>query len=209
VTDAVRAGYDRVAKQYAELFLGDLEDQPFVRKRLTAFANQVAPGGLVADLGCGPGHVSNFLTGLGLTTVGYDLSPATIDEARQAFPELDFHVGDLTALGVADHAFAGIIARYSIIHMDPGRLGDAFGEWMRVLTPGAPVYVSFFSALTPEGHGEAFDHAAVTAYGLFPDDVVAEMRAAGFEHFDVAILPPPGGGRPFEQAKVLARRGRR
>ena len=102
MTDAVRDGYDRVAKQYAELFLSDLEHQPFVRKRLAAFADQVAPGGLVADLGCGPGHVSNFVTGLGLTTVGYDLSPATIDEARLAFPELDFHVGDLTALEVAD-----------------------------------------------------------------------------------------------------------
>ncbi len=208
MTDAVRDGYDRVAKQYAELFLSDLEEQPFVRKRLAAFADQVAPGGLVADLGCGPGHVSNFVTGLGLTTVGYDLSPATIAEAHQAFPDLDFYVGDLTALDAADHAFAGIIARYSIIHMDPDRLSDAFTEWMRVLAPGAPVYVSFFAALTPEGHGEAFDHAAVTAYGLFPDNVVAEMRAVGFEHFDVAILAPPEGGRPFEQAKVLARRGR-
>lgn len=208
MSDAVRDGYDRVAKQYAELFLSDLEDQPLARKRLAAFADQVAPGGLVADLGCGPGHVSNFVTNLGLTTVGYDLSPATIAEAHQAFPELDFHVGDLTALAVADHAFAGIISRYSIIHMDPDRLADAFTEWMRVLMSGAPVYVSFFAALTPEGHGEAFDHAAVTAYGLFPDDVVAEMRVVGFEHFEVAILPPPEGGRPFEQATILARRGR-
>lgn len=207
MSEAVRDSYDRVAKQYAELFLGELDKQPFAQRRLEAFADLVAPSTLVADLGCGPGHVSQFITQLGCTTIGYDLSPATIAEAEQAFPSLEFRVGDMTALDVADAAFGGIVARYSIIHMDPARLSDAFNEWMRVLAPGAPVYVSFFAALTPDGHGEAFDHAAVTAYALFPDDIVAEMRAAGFEHFEVAILRPPEGGRPFEHATILARRG--
>ncbi|MGW0595203.1 class I SAM-dependent methyltransferase, partial [Streptosporangium sp. NPDC002607] len=65
------------------------------RAILGAFAEVVNAGGdgQVADLGCGPGHITAYLDGLGLAVVGVDASPAMIELARQAYPGLRFDVG--------------------------------------------------------------------------------------------------------------------
>lgn len=39
--------------------------------------------------------------------------------ARLASPCSEFHVGDLTSLGIGDSSLAGIVARYSLIHIGP------------------------------------------------------------------------------------------
>jgi SAM-dependent methyltransferase len=207
MTDPVRDAYDARAAEYAACFLRDLDRDPYARDRLAAFATLAASSdGVIADVGCGPGHVVAHLSALGVTTVGYDLSPGQIDEARRAFPDAQFHVGDLAALDSADCSLGGIVSRHSLIHMLPSRLDDVFAEWMRVLEPGAPVLVSFFGSLTSEAHGTPFDHTVMTAYELFPATVARRMQDAGFTDIEIGVLDPPEGGRLFSQATVLARK---
>lgn len=194
-----------MAPLYASLFLGDLNGDTNARDWLAAFAELAArQDGIVADLGCGPGHVVHHLSERGLPVVGYDLSPGQIAQARNAFPDLQFHVGDLTALDNADSSLGGIVSRYSLIHMLPSRLSAVFGEWMRVLEPGAPVLVSFFGSTSAEAHGTPFDHKVVTAYELFPATIARQLKHAGFTDVEIGTRPPPEGGRPFDQGTVLA-----
>ncbi len=208
MTDAVRDSYDARAKEYADLFLDHLDRVPADRESLGAFARLVSPGaGVVADVGCGPGNVVHHLAELGVEAIGYDVSPAMIDEARRAFPDSTFHVGDLTCLDLADSSLAGIVARYSLIHMAPTRLGDAFREWFRVLEPRAPVLVSFFASNSSANHGLPFDHAVATAHELFPETLVAEMQAVGFDSFEVSTRKPMDDERPLDHGTILARRG--
>jgi hypothetical protein len=61
--------------------------------------------------------VTNHLSELGLTAIGYDIAPGMIVAAQRGFPNSNFQVGDLTALDVASSSLAGIVARYSFIHM--------------------------------------------------------------------------------------------
>ncbi len=207
MTDQVRDSYDAMAEQYAALVRNDLDRDTNARDWLAAFAELAATrDGTVADLGCGPGHVVDHLSELGLTVVGYDLSPGQIAEARSAFPDSQFHVGDLAALDIADSSLGGIVARYSLIHTLPSRLGAVFGEWMRVLEPGAPVLVSFFGSASAEAHGTPFDHKVVTAYELFPATIARQLEDAGFSDVEVGIRDPPEGGRPFDQGTILARK---
>ena len=207
MTDEVRDSYDVMAEEYAARFLGDLDRDTNGRDWLAAFAELAATrNGAVADLGCGPGHVVNHLSELGLTAVGYDLSPGQISEARSAFPDSQFSVGDLAALDNADSSLGGIVARYSLVHMLPSRLGDVFGEWMRVLEPGAPVLVSFFGSSSADAHGTPFDHAVVTAYELFPATIARQLQDAGFTDVEIGTRNPPEGGRPFDQGTVLAKK---
>lgn len=204
---SVQDAYDAVAEQYAALFLGDLDRDTNAQQWLTRFAELAARStGPIADLGCGPGHVVDHLAGLGLTAVGFDISPGQIAEARNAFPASQFHVGDQAALDSADASVGGIVSRYSLIHLLPDRLTGIFDEWMRVLESGAPVLVSFFGATTADTHGTSFDHKVVTAYAFHPDTIAEQLQAAGFGVVEVAVLPPPEGGRPFDQATVLAQR---
>jgi SAM-dependent methyltransferase len=210
MTDEVRDSYDAMAEEYAALFLGDLDRDTDARGWLAVFAKLAAPrNGPVVDLGCGPGHVVNFLSELGLTAIGYDLSPGQIAQARNAFPDSQFHVADLASLDNADSSIGGIISRYSLIHMLPSRLSDVFEEWMRVLEPGAPVLVSFFGSSSAEAHGTPFDHKVVTAHELFPATIAQQLQDAGFTDVEIGIRPPPEGGRPFDQGTVLARNPRR
>lgn len=205
MTDEVRDAYDASAELYASLFLGEIDRDANARRWLAVFAKLAAlRSGPVVDLGCGPGMVVNHLSELGLASVGYDLSPGQVSQARTAFPDLEFRVGDLRALDEADSSLGGIVSRHSIIHMLPSRLDSVFEEWLRALEPGAPVFVSFFGSLSAEVHGEQFDHKVVTAYGLYPATIAQQLRDAGFTDVQVDVRDPPEGGRPFNQATLLA-----
>jgi ubiquinone/menaquinone biosynthesis C-methylase UbiE len=208
MTDDVRDSYDARAKEYANLFLGHLDRVPLDRERLGAFARLASPGaGVVADVGCGPGHIVDHLAELGVKAIGYDISPAMIEVAQRAFPGSKFQVGDLTSLDVADSSLAGIVARYSLIHLAPAQLTDVFAEWFRILEPRAPVLVSFFASSSSVTHGLPFDHAVAAAHELFPETVVAQMQAVGFDRFEVSTRKPLDGERPLDHGTILARRG--
>jgi len=208
MTDAVRDAYDAKTKLYADVNRDELDRVPLVREWLGAFARLVSPGvGMVADVGCGHGHIVNYLAELGVEAIGYDISPAMIDEARRAFPGSKFQVGDLTSLDIADCSLAGIVSRYSLIHLDPAQLTDVFGEFLRVLRPRAPILVSFFASSSSVNHGLSFDHAVVTAHEFFPETLVAEMKAVGFDRFEGSTRKPLEGERQLDHGTILARRG--
>ena len=129
----LRASYDRVAREYAAHVGGELAGKPADRRLLDALAAGAGAGGLVGDLGCGPGHVAAYLTGRGVRVVGVDLSPGML---RQAPAEVPVAAGDLRALPLADGALAAAVAFYSLIHLPPGSELAALAEVRRVLRPG-------------------------------------------------------------------------
>lgn len=216
MTDEVRESYDAMAERYASLFLTSIDSDANAKRWLGRFAGRALQrveqslglNGVVADLGCGPGHITNHLTGLGLNAVGYDLSPGQIAEARRFFPELSFEVGDFTALNAPDSFFDGIVSRYSLIHTPPDNHGEVFREWLRVLKPGAPILVSFFGSTSAQDHGTPFDHTVVTAYELFPGSMAETLEDVGFTDLTIGTRPPQEGGRPFDQATILATKPR-
>ncbi len=203
----VRNGYDRNAEVYARLFTGEVEADPDAMAWLGRFVDAVGPrAGAVADLGCGPGHVTDLLCRHGVAAVGSDISAGLLAEARRRFPQRSYRLVDSTALDIGDGALGGIVSRYSIIHMPVGSLPGVFAEWRRALAPGAPMLLSFFGARTPDTHAEAFDHKVVTAHALEPATIAELLGTAGFDVVDRAAIPIPAGGRPYDQATILARR---
>ena len=57
---STREAYDAAADTYAQLFRDMLRDSPLDRAMLGVFAEvvRVSGYGQVADLGCGPGHIT-------------------------------------------------------------------------------------------------------------------------------------------------------
>src|SRR4029079_4655343 len=92
---------------------------------LNRFAESMKGKGLVADMGCGPGHVAKYLHLHGVEMCGIDISPEMIRIAKGMSPEIDFKVGDMLSLDIADGSFAGIVAFYSIVHFDSSELSTA------------------------------------------------------------------------------------
>lgn len=202
--DATRAYYDTVAEDYAARVPGLFAEDIPGRALIGAFAEEVrADGGLpVADLGCGPGHVTAHLAGLGLGVHGVDVSPCMVDIARRRHPELRFETGAMDALALPDGGLGGIVAWWSILHTPPDRLPALFAEFRRVLAPGGRLLLGFHA-----GNGEPYTsekRAGGFAYAihlLSTDRVVGQLEEAGFAL--TARLTTPGAKWP--QVCLLAR----
>lgn len=139
----VRQSYDSAARAYAEHLANELEQKPLDRHLLSRFAEETRGRGLVADFGCGPGHVARYLHEQGVKTLGLDLSPGMVEVAASLHPGLDFRVDDMTRPNLADASLAGIVSFYSIVHFDPSELGPVFQQMRRVLAPGGLLLVAF------------------------------------------------------------------
>jgi len=206
--NAVRAAYDTVAVDYAELLRTELAGKPTDRMMLRLFAELVGAGGNapVADVGCGPGRVTAYLHSCGLTVFGVDLSPAMIAVARQSFPTLEFEVGSMSALDLEDGALGGIVAWYSIIHTPPERLARVFAEFNRVLRPGGYLLLSFQvgDALVHLEH--AYGHeVSLDVYRLSPDRVSELLRDSGLV-VRTRLEREPDAPERLPQAYLIARR---
>ena len=114
-----RASYDAVAGSYAELTRYLLDETPEERALLASFAGAVRQQGVgtVADVGCGPGRITAYPHRLGVDAFGIDLSPGMIEVARREHPGLQFEVGSMTDLSLADTSVSGLVAWYSLIHV--------------------------------------------------------------------------------------------
>ncbi|MET8688019.1 class I SAM-dependent methyltransferase [Streptomyces sp. NPDC004732] len=201
LTDTADA-YDAIATVYAGMARDDLHGPSLDRSMITAFADHVrADGaGTVAELGCGPGPVTALLRDLGLDAFGVDLSPAMIDLAREAYPDIRFEVGSMDALDLPDAALSGLVSWYSVIHTPPRELPPYFEEFHRVLAPGGHLLLAFFEAeggpLTP------FDHKVTTAYRWPIDDLAGLAAKSGFKEIG-RMLREPGEGERFRRGHLL------
>ncbi|MEU5688706.1 class I SAM-dependent DNA methyltransferase [Streptomyces venezuelae] len=197
--------YDAIATVYADLPRDDLRAPSLDHAWIAAFAARVRAegGGAVAEFGCGPGPVTALLRDLGLDAFGVDLSPAMIDLAREAHPDIRFEVGSTEALAPAGEELRGIVSWYSLIHTPPKELPSYFAEFHRALRPGGHLLLAFFEAegdpLTP------FDHKVTTAYRWPIDDLAGLAREAGFKELG-RMLREPGEGERFRRGHLLMRK---
>lgn len=169
------AAYDARADEYIAA-LGTMDAvHPVDRSIVDAWAAGVR--GPVLDAGCGPGHWTAHLAGLGLDVRGVDLASRFVAHARSAHPGIRFDTGTIDGLEVADGEVGGILSWFSTIHHAPDEIGGPLREFARVLRPGGSLLLGFFV-----GAGiEAFDHAVVRAYRWSVAELAREVDAAGFD----------------------------
>jgi SAM-dependent methyltransferase len=156
--------------------------------------------GTVVDAGCGPGHWTDHLAGLGIPAIGIDAVPWFIDHAVHRAPGRDFRLRPLEATGLATGTVAGVLAWYSLIHHEPGRVPEAIAEFDRILRPGGTLLVGFFDG--PEL--EPFDHAVTTAYRWPVDQLEGVLVDGGFTVTDVRHREDPGH-RPHASISAVRR----
>ncbi|EME97039.1 methyltransferase domain-containing protein [Streptomyces mobaraensis NBRC 13819 = DSM 40847] len=204
-----REAYDDIAATYADLFRDHLRERPLERALLSAFAELVRTNGdgPVADLGCGPGHITAHLHELGLHAFGVDASPTMIELAREASPALRFEIGLMAALDIEDGTLGGILSRWSVIHTPPRDLPAVLAEFGRVLAPGGHLLISFPATDAPDDEPQPYDHRVATAYRWSPDRFSALLREHGLtESSRLLIEPEPTDRRQFREVQLLARK---
>ncbi|MDQ2811420.1 MAG: methyltransferase domain-containing protein [Actinomycetota bacterium] len=211
---ATRASYDAVAAGYADALSDELGCKPLDRALLTAFAEQVrqigpGPGqGRVWDVGCGPGHVTAFLAGLGLNVSGVDLSGAMVAQARQRHPGLQFSVASMTDLPARDGSWYGLVSFYSLIHMiDDGDLRAALGQFRRVLADSGLLLLAVHAGTEVRHLTDWFGADVDVSFRFFdPPWLRAELEKAGFAVEALTLREPyPQAEVPTPRAYYLAR----
>jgi ubiquinone/menaquinone biosynthesis C-methylase UbiE len=210
---ATRTSYDAVAAAYADQLSDELRRKPLDRALLTAFAEQVlavTPAGRarVWDVGCGPGHVTAFLAGLGLDAAGIDLSGQMVTQARARHPDLRFSTGSMTALPAPDGSWDGLVCFYALIHMvEDADVRTALAEFRRVLASRGLLLLAVHAGEEVRHSQEWFGAQVDVSFRFFdPGWLSAELERAGFTVEALTRRQPyPDAEVATERAYLLAR----
>lgn len=189
--------YSARAQEYADRLgsIGAMALQD--RHRIETWAGHVH--GPLLDLGCGPGHWTAHLASLGHVVQGWDPVPEFVEIARRAHPGLRCRLGSDADLAQQPGAWGGILAWYSLIHLEPSRLPAVLEELRQALRPTGHLLLGFFDG----PRQEAFDHAVAPAQHWPAARMAHLVEQAGFEIVALETRQDPGA-RPH--AALHARR---
>lgn len=207
-----RAAYDAVAEAYAAHVAGELDGKPVDRALLAALL-ELAGGGIIADIGCGPGHVTASLAHSGARVFGLDLSPAMCRLGR-ATTALPFCAADMTALPMRSSSLAAIVSLYAVIHLDDRQRAAAYREFCRVLAPAGHALIAFHTAdeeIRPGGRRTMTQwlgaEVSLTFRFLDPAREIDALREAGLTLVARLDRPHvPDVEYPSERSYLLVRR---
>jgi SAM-dependent methyltransferase len=99
-------------------------------------------GATVLEGGCGMGYIVHALQYQGYKAIGVDFASETINNIKQAVPELDVRLGDVRALDLPDNSLDGYISVGVIEHFWEGYM-PIVREMHRTLKIGGFLFVSF------------------------------------------------------------------
>jgi len=195
-TEAAHEAYSRRAADYIDA-VGRIEHAAqWDRDYLLAWARSI--DGRVIDVGCGPGQWTNYFHEAGIDIGGVDPSEVFIAEAKRSYPDVHYRLGRAEGLDLADSSAGGILAWFSLIHVDPATVQEPLREFARCLVPGGSVALGFFDGPARE----PFDHAITTAYYWSVNALSSELDQAGFDVTDSVTRHGPGVRR---QGVIVAR----
>ena len=159
-----------------------------------AFAD-IRPGETALDLGSGAG-IDAFLAarevGPSGRVIGVDMTHAMLDRARataarEGYANVDFRLGEIEHLPVAD-ASVDVIISNCVINLSPEK-AQVFSEAFRVLRPGGRLLVSDLVLIRPlpEKVRQSVEaYVGCVAGASLKEDYLRLIREAGFT--DVAIV---------------------
>jgi ubiquinone/menaquinone biosynthesis C-methylase UbiE len=164
-----------------------------LEQELVCFRQLVPAGGLVLDVGCGPGQYARALEAQGLDVVGLDLSQGMLRYA-QAHGPLRLIRADMRCLPIADERADGCFACASLLHLPRTQAPRALSEFRRVLRPGGALYIG-----VKEGDGEEWVANQEGRERFFAyyrlEEIDRLIQATGFDIVDGWISPPGKGQR--------------
>ncbi|WP_394213987.1 class I SAM-dependent methyltransferase [Brachybacterium vulturis] len=133
--------------------------------------------GRILDLGSGTGRWTGHLVRRGHDVEGLEPVRQLVDIARSAHPAATFRQGRLEDLADRSDRWSGILAWYSLIHVDPAGLPAALAALGGALEADGTVLMSYVAG----PRVEPFAHPIATAYRWPPQEMARALRRAGFE----------------------------
>jgi SAM-dependent methyltransferase len=176
--DTTLATYEAIAPEYAARWA---TNDAVVQTALARFAAHLAPGALVADVGCGPGRDLVALAARGFVVVGIDLSQAMLREARLRSPA-PLVAADMRSLPLRPGRLDGLWACASLLHVPKRQAPSTVRALRDCMRPGG---VAFFALKEGAGEGLVTKHGRARFYALYAaDELDGLLSRAGFQIVD-------------------------
>ncbi|MDH4118072.1 MAG: methyltransferase domain-containing protein [Acidimicrobiia bacterium] len=168
------------SRRYAMVNRWDPRHEVTVRRHLDP-----RPGERILEVGCGRGHLTKLLEGIGVDVIGIDANP---EASELAGSERVKHMY-AESLTFDDDSFDKIVSVHAIEHIP--QLEQALGEMARVLKPGGRA-LFVYPAEPIQGiwavptavilHGNPLKARQVHCQWLWPRKVRAMTEPQGFRH---------------------------
>lgn len=159
-----------------------------IGRHLDPFLEQLAPGALILELGCGSGRDAAHMEALGFSVEPTDGVPemAAQAETRLGRPVRVMRFDELDAV----EAYDGVVAAYSLLHVPRGGLVGVLERVWRALKPGGWHVATYKTA-----GGEGRDRLG--RYYNYPSET--ELRGFYTEAGDWSVVETETGeGRGYE-----------
>jgi ubiquinone/menaquinone biosynthesis C-methylase UbiE len=202
----IESMYDALAIEYAEAFSGEHKKEPKDQEILFRFSQEIGDRTPVWDLGCGPGHTSEYLKNLGVEISGMDLSKKTLEQARKRHPEILFRKGNFLDLEFENDTIAGVVSFYSIVHFTEEQVGIAFREIFRALQPRGVFLFTYLIGENTIRLREFLGKKVDIDFMLFSTDFIFNcLTDSGFEKIEIIEREPyPEAGYKNRSTYVFA-----
>ena len=170
---------------------------------------ELRPGVALCELGCGTGWMSRLFARQGVRAVGYDISPAMIEIAREEAARegvgdaLRYEVGDMESLELDERFDACLL--YDALHHS-ARPELVLSSARRSLRAGGRLLVSEPNWMHRYAGRYAAEEHGVTEAGYTPRRLKRLLRGAGFGEIERLHRPRRlvFGNRPLDVARHLA-----
>jgi ubiquinone/menaquinone biosynthesis C-methylase UbiE len=103
-----------------------------------------------ADIGCGSGRDVVWLLQHSFPTIGYDASPAMLDEARAAYPDIDVRASCLPHLvDIPEQAYTNVLCSATLMHLHRNDIPIAIANLARILQANGRLLISYRQSQSP------------------------------------------------------------
>lgn len=126
--------------RYVNFKLGRFTDE-FIYGRYQIFEEvkkdlkRLKPNSKVLDLGCGTGHLSQYIKDMGFEVIGLDPSLKMLEFAKNNFGDISFEEGISARLPFEDNKFDYVVSIEVLRYLNPKDVEESYKEISRVLKP--------------------------------------------------------------------------
>jgi len=207
INEETREAFNLAAERYYELFKDEMKQKEYDRVILDKFAGNFDSESIIYDMGCGPGHITRYLSDKGLHVVGIDISEKCIQIARRENPKMRFRVMDMTRLDLADKSIDGIISFYSIIHTPKRLMNILFYEFNRVLKRGGQILIVVKKGRT-EGYVDELEGFKTRLYftNFTEEELETYLQTSGFDLIFMDTRQPYDFEIPVERIYAIGKK---
>ncbi len=170
--------YDVIAEKFDESYCTTI----YFKKELDGFIKLLPKKAKILDVGCGTGHIADYLSKKGFYVTGVDLSKTMLGIARKRAKKAKFRSMDIRKLKFRNRSFDAIISSFSLIHLNSKECSRALLSFSRILKKDGLLFLGLIEGKGSEFIQEPLDRSRMMYFNYYSKNFIKrELAKNSFE----------------------------